>query len=161
MVGELAMACFGEGSGTPMGASRHIRYWPPAGLYLIPLCGRDYWIRTCSVAHSHRNAAAGAMSEARASEGTLATAGQDPFLTLWQHSHVAISPQEKALFPEALPAKHARASFVPFETFLLASLAAVSPSFSLSWSHATSCKGQKCLELTITCSCTLLPTLSS
>lgn len=126
------MACFGGGSGTPMGASRHIRYWPPAGLYLIPLCGRDYWIRTCSVAHSHRNAAAGAMSEARAREGTLATAGQDPFLTLWQHSHVATSPQEKALFPEALPAKHARASFVPFETFLLASLAAVSPSFSLS-----------------------------
>lgn len=115
--------------------------WGPPGIsdtgllldfYLIPLCGRDYWIRTCSVAHSHRNAASGAMSEARASEGTLATAGQDPSLTLWQQRRVATSSQEKALFPEALPAKHARASFVPFETFLLASLAAVSPGFSLS-----------------------------
>lgn len=64
-------------------------------------------------AHSHRNAAAGAMSEARASEGALATAGQDPSLTFLHLSPVTTSPQGKALFPEDLPAKHTRASFVP------------------------------------------------
>lgn len=83
------------------------------------------------------------MSEARASEGTLATAGQNPSLTLLQLSHVTTSPQGKGLFPEALPAEHRRASFVPFETFLLASLAAASPGFSLSRSHVTFWKGQK------------------
>lgn len=109
-MGELAMACFGGGAGIPMGAPGHIRYWPPAGLYLIPVCGWDYRIRTCSLAHSHRNAAVGAVSEATTSEGTLATASQDPFLTRLQLSHV-ITSQEKALFPEDLPAKHMRASF--------------------------------------------------
>lgn len=52
------------------------------------------------------------MSEARVSEGTLATAGQDPSLTLHQRSHVTTSPQEKALFPEDLPAKHMRTGFL-------------------------------------------------
>lgn len=120
MVIELAVACFGGCSGIPMGASRHFRYWPLAGLYLIPVCGwglLDTDLLICPLTQECFGDST-AMSEARASEGTRATAGQDPSLTLWQLSHVTTSPQEKALFPEDLPAKHMRASFVPFETFL-------------------------------------------
>lgn len=79
----------------------------PTGPHLVPESGREDWTRGCSLCLLTQECDPYA-AWGKGWRRVFAPTGQDPSLTLLLLSHVAIFPQEKALFPEVQPGKHTR-----------------------------------------------------